>query len=236
MTTIIELKNIDKTYTGAVDAHVLFDINLNFETSSCNAIIGESGSGKSTLLNIIGTLDKPTRGDVIIDGIRTTDMDKNELADLRNQTIGFVFQFHYLLPEFTALENVLMPYLIKNNRTSQEIMAKADEQLPLVGTHFHANIFWMGKAPMIKQKSYKLKIGAARVVVKLVSIKNVLDASDLNSINNKQLVDRHDVAQVILETSKPIAFDRVQDIEQNGRFVIVDNYEWYESRKPKSIP
>ena len=130
---IIELKDVNKIYTGAVDTQVLFDVNLNFVRSSCNSIIGESGSGKSTLLNIMGTLDKPTQGEVIIDGVKTASMGKNKLAELRNQTIGFVFQFHYLLPEFTAIENVLIPYLIKNRRTSREIVRKADELFEMLG-------------------------------------------------------------------------------------------------------
>ena len=133
MSSIIELKNVDKIYTGAVDTQVLFDINLSFDSGSCNAIVGESGSGKSTLLNIMGTLDKPTRGEVIIDGIKIGDMDKNELAELRNETIGFVFQFHYLLPEFTAIENVLIPYLMKNRRTSKKIIEKANELFEMLG-------------------------------------------------------------------------------------------------------
>jgi len=130
---IVELKNIDKIYTGAVDAQVLFDINLNFASSSCNAIVGESGSGKSTLLNVIGTLDKPTRGEVLINGIKTVDMNRNRLAELRNETIGFVFQFHYLLPEFTAVENVLIPHLIKNRRISKEVMERADKLFEMLG-------------------------------------------------------------------------------------------------------
>ena len=133
MSSIIELKNVDKIYTGAVDTQVLFDINLSFDSGSCNSIVGESGSGKSTLLNIMGTLDKSTRGEVIIDGIKIDDMDKNELADLRNQTIGFVFQFHYLLPEFTAIENVLIPYLIKHSRASKQIIGKANELFEMLG-------------------------------------------------------------------------------------------------------
>ena len=133
MSSIIELRNVDKIYTGAVDTQVLFDINLSFDTGSCNAIVGESGSGKSTLLNIMGTLDKPTRGEVIIDGINIGDMDKNELAELRNETIGFVFQFHYLLPEFTAIENVLIPYQIKSRRTSKKILEKVNELFEMLG-------------------------------------------------------------------------------------------------------
>ena len=133
MSSIIELKNVDKIYTGAVDTQVLFDINLSFDSSSCNAIVGESGSGKSTLLNIMGTLDKPTRGEVFINGIKIGDMDKNKLAELRNESIGFVFQFHYLLPEFTAIENVLIPYWIKNRVASKEIMEKANELFEMLG-------------------------------------------------------------------------------------------------------
>ena len=133
MNSIIELKKIDKIYTGAVDTQVLYDINLTFFSGSCNSIIGESGSGKSTLLNIMGTLDKPTRGEVIIDGVRTIDLDKNKLAELRNETIGFVFQFHYLLSEFTAMENVLMPYWIKYRVTSEKVREKANELFEMLG-------------------------------------------------------------------------------------------------------
>ena len=133
MGNIVEINNVDKIYTGHVDTQVLFDIDLSFEDGSCNSIVGESGSGKSTLLNIIGTLDKPTMGEVIIGGIRTSNMNKNKLAELRNEAIGFVFQFHYLLPEFTAIENVLMPQWIKNGGTSKEIIEKANELFEMLG-------------------------------------------------------------------------------------------------------
>jgi lipoprotein-releasing system ATP-binding protein len=106
---------------------------LTFEQGSFNSIIGQSGSGKSTLLNIIGTLDKPTSGDIIIDGKNVKNMSNNQLAILRNDTIGFVFQFHYLLPEFTALENVLMPYEIKYGKIMKEVKEKAEEYMNLVG-------------------------------------------------------------------------------------------------------
>lgn len=133
MAKIIDLKNINKIYGTLVKTQVLYDVNLSFEEGTFNSIIGASGSGKSTLLNILGTLDKPTSGQVLIDGQITDTMKKNALADLRNQTIGFIFQFHYLLPEFTALENVLMPYNIKNSKPSKESIARAEELLDLVG-------------------------------------------------------------------------------------------------------
>lgn len=133
MNNILEIKNVNKIYGTAVKTQVLTDINLNFEKGSFNSIIGQSGSGKSTLLNIIGTLDTPTSGEVILDGVDTAKASKNRLAELRNRSIGFVFQFHYLLPEFTALENVLMPYRIGGGKVTKEIIDKAKEYLTLVG-------------------------------------------------------------------------------------------------------
>ena len=133
LNNIIELKNINKIYGEKIKTQVLFDINISFEENSFNSIIGESGSGKSTMLNIIGTLDKPTSGEVYIGGKRTDTMDKTELAFLRNKTIGFIFQFHYLLPEFTAKENVLLPYKIHNYKVPKEADEWADELLNFVG-------------------------------------------------------------------------------------------------------
>jgi lipoprotein-releasing system ATP-binding protein len=133
LSNIIELHTIDKIYPGHVNVQVLFGIDLNFEAGSLNSIVGQSGSGKTTLLNIIGTLDKPTNGEVIIDGKRTDIMSKDKVAELRNEVIGFVFQFHFLLPEFTAMENVLMPYWIKQQHSSKQIMKRANELFELVG-------------------------------------------------------------------------------------------------------
>lgn len=135
MDKIIELRGIKKVYGTSVKTEVLHGIDLSFEEKSFNSIIGASGSGKSTLLNIIGTLDRPTEGEVYIAGKRIDTMKKNELAELRNKYIGFIFQFHYLLPEFTALENVLMPYSIGNKKVSKEIQTRAEELLNLVGLY-----------------------------------------------------------------------------------------------------
>jgi len=133
MHNIIELKNINKIYGTTIKTQVLHDVNLSIEEGSFNSIIGQSGSGKSTILNILGTLDKPTSGEVLISGKRTDLMKKDELAKLRNQTIGFIFQFHYLLPEFTALENVLIPHRILDERISKETRDRAEELMSLVG-------------------------------------------------------------------------------------------------------
>lgn len=130
---VVELKSVNKSYYGAVDKQVLYDINLSLEEGSFNSLVGESGSGKSTLLNIIGTLDRPSNGEVLIDEIPTKSLNKQKLAALRNRTIGFVFQFHYLLPEFTALENVLMPYLIAKKESPNAITKWATELFDILG-------------------------------------------------------------------------------------------------------
>jgi lipoprotein-releasing system ATP-binding protein len=106
---MIEVKNIHKSF-GSLE--VLKGVDLTVEKAEILSIIGKSGAGKTTLLQIIGTLDKPDSGNVIIDGVDVFAMKETELSDFRNRHIGFIFQFHQLLPEFNALENVMMPALI----------------------------------------------------------------------------------------------------------------------------
>jgi lipoprotein-releasing system ATP-binding protein len=130
---IIELNHVDKIYPGVTAVQVLYDINLNIAEGSFSSIVGQSGSGKTTLLNIMGTLDKPSHGSVVINGQRTDTLPKDKVAELRNEVIGFVFQFHFLLPEFTAMENVLMPYWISQRKFDKEVQKKADELFELVG-------------------------------------------------------------------------------------------------------
>ncbi len=133
MDNVIQLQRVDKIYGTQVKTQVLHSIDLAIKPQSFNGIIGASGSGKSTLLNIVGTLDVPTNGSVFINGYQTDRMSKNELAKLRNETIGFIFQFHYLLPEFTAFENVLMPYYIKSKKIDKALEKRAHELMDLVG-------------------------------------------------------------------------------------------------------
>ncbi len=106
-----------------------------------------------------------------------------------------------------------------------EWMIKDGDPTMQVGTRFRVNLFWMGHASMIEEKPYKLKLGAVRSPVKLVEVLTVLDATELTTVANKKQVDRHDVAEVILETPKPIAFDTIDASEYTGRLVIVDDYE-----------
>jgi len=113
---LLRTEDLVKTYrSGPEVIEVLKGISMAVKAGEIVVIMGPSGVGKSTLLNIIGTLDKPTGGKVWIDGQDMSQLDEARLARFRNQHIGFVFQFHYLLPEFTALENVLIPRMIKGN-------------------------------------------------------------------------------------------------------------------------
>jgi lipoprotein-releasing system ATP-binding protein len=130
--TIIELKNVKKTYGDKIKTQVLHGINISFEEGTFNSIIGQSGSGKSTLLNILGTLDQPSDGSIYFENQNINSFTKKELAMYRNQNIGFIFQFHYLLPEFTVLENVLMPYKIAKRVVNDDVLARAHELLDLV--------------------------------------------------------------------------------------------------------
>lgn len=122
---MIEIRHVEKSY-GSL--HVLKDINLTIENSKVVAIVGPSGAGKTTLLHIVGTLDRPDRGDVVMDGKTLTSLSDNQLSEFRNQHIGFVYQFHHLLPEFTAAENVALPAMIAG-KSRKEAMVRATELL-----------------------------------------------------------------------------------------------------------
>ena len=122
---MIEAKNIHKSF-GSL--HVLKGVNLNIKENEIVTITGASGAGKTTLLQILGTLDNADEGSVTINGIQTNSLSHNKLSEFRNTMIGFVFQFHHLLPEFTALENTMLPYLIKTGNF-KEAKSKAIEIL-----------------------------------------------------------------------------------------------------------
>lgn len=129
---ILEAKNIFKSYrNGEKKLPVLIDLNLSIDIKETITIMGPSGSGKSTLLHILGTLDKSDSGDLIIKETDINELKEEKLSRLRNQEIGFIFQFHHLLPEFTAMENVLIPAYIYGN--SDEKLKQAVELFDYVG-------------------------------------------------------------------------------------------------------
>lgn len=120
---MIKVENIEKSYGNLA---VLKGVNLHIGTGELVSIVGASGAGKSTLLHIIGSLDRPDSGDVFIDNVPIFGLKDKELSQFRNRNIGFVFQFHHLLPEFTAMENVLMPALIQG-RSRKEVVQEAHQ-------------------------------------------------------------------------------------------------------------
>ena len=126
---MIELKNIKKSFG---ELQVLKGIDLNIAKGEVVSIVGPSGAGKTTLLQIMGTLDKADSGQVLINGTEVSTLKEKEQAAFRNREIGFVFQFHQLLPEFTALENVMIPALI-GGKSSGEAMKKAKDTLAFLG-------------------------------------------------------------------------------------------------------
>jgi lipoprotein-releasing system ATP-binding protein len=130
---IIQCRQLRKRFTqGELDVEVLKGVDLTITAGERVAIMGVSGSGKSTLLHLLGGLDKPTSGDVILDGFNLSKVKPRQLSKLRNQSLGFIYQFHHLLGEFTVLENVAMPLLI-GNHSVQESKERAADLLKRVG-------------------------------------------------------------------------------------------------------
>ena len=133
MSAVIESKHLSKTFQeGNLNVSVLSDVSLTVDEGERIAIIGSSGAGKSTLLHLLGGLDTPTSGEVQIAGNNVAALSESERSRLRNHTLGFVYQFHHLLPEFTALENVSMPLLIRGDDIKQA-RKKAEAMLGRVG-------------------------------------------------------------------------------------------------------
>jgi len=126
---MIKAKNIHKSFDTL---EVLKGVDLEIKKGEIVSIVGPSGAGKTTLLQILGTLDKPDLGEIEVDGIDFSRLSENELAAFRNRHIGFIFQFHQLLPEFTALENVMIPALIAR-RDSKKVAANANELIDYLG-------------------------------------------------------------------------------------------------------
>ncbi|MCG8598885.1 MAG: ABC transporter ATP-binding protein [Verrucomicrobiales bacterium] len=131
---ILELKQVSKWYESAEKRKILDGLNLSVSEGERFSIVGPSGCGKSTLLNLLGTLDQPSEGDVIVGGISTSGLGESEIARVRSEKIGFIFQMHHLLPQCTALENVLVPTLALPQRSDpEESSERARDLLERVG-------------------------------------------------------------------------------------------------------
>lgn len=137
---VLKMSKINKHYIQKNEnLHILKDLELEVRKGDFISIVGKSGSGKSTLLNLMGILDKPDSGELLINGLDITNAKDVDKDFLKNKNLGFVFQFHYLLHEFTALENVMLPALVNNSKSEKEIKAKAKELLKIVGLEEREN-------------------------------------------------------------------------------------------------
>ena len=188
MGKILELKNIYKSYgDGKLEVPVLFDINMQVEEGEYIAIMGPSGSGKSTLMNIIGCLDEPTSGKYMLNGSDITDMTQNQLSEIRNTTIGFVFQNFNLLPRETALENVALP-MIYAKIPMKERLERARQALEAVGLADRADF-----KPTELSGGQKQRVAIARAMImqpKLLLADEPTGA--LDSTSGKQLMELFD--------------------------------------------
>lgn len=176
---MIEVKNVTKSF-GSLQ--VLKGISLHIDKGEVISIVGPSGAGKTTLLQIMGTLDKADSGSVEINGVNISALKKNKLADYRNSNIGFVFQFHQLLPEFTAEENIMIPALIAGKKR-KEAKVRARELLSFLGLEERA-----GHKPAELSGGEKQRIAVARALVNNPDVVFADEPSgSLDSKNKKEL-------------------------------------------------
>lgn len=136
--TALKANDINKFFHDPVDMQVLKNITLDVSKGEFVSIVGKSGCGKSTLLYVLSTMDTDYTGELLINGAKATGRSQNDLARLRNESIGFVFQFHYLLPDFTCLKNVMIPALKLGKWPAKEIEERAYEKLKMFGVHEQA--------------------------------------------------------------------------------------------------
>lgn len=177
---MIEIKNIEKNY-GPL--HVLKGINAHINRGEIVAVVGPSGAGKTTLLQIVGTLEKADAGNVTIDNIEISRLKEKELAAFRNHHIGFVFQFHQLLPEFSALENVMIPALIQKKRTS-ESEKKAKEILAFLNLSNRIN-----HKPAQLSGGEKQRVAVARALVNHPDV--ILADEPSGSLDSQNKIELH---------------------------------------------
>jgi lipoprotein-releasing system ATP-binding protein len=177
---MIDIKGITKSF-GKLE--VLKGIDLHINKGEVVSIVGPSGAGKTTLLQIIGTLDKPDSGDITIDGIDVSQLSTKKLSDFRNQHLGFVFQFHQLLPEFTALENIMIPAFISGQSRS-EAKSRAEELLDFMNLSERAN-----HKPAELSGGEKQRVAVARALVNHPAV--ILADEPSGSLDTKNKAELH---------------------------------------------
>ena len=177
---MIDIKGITKSF-GSLQ--VLKGIDLHIDKGEVVSIVGPSGAGKTTLLQIIGTLDKPDNGSIVIDGIDVSGLSTKKLSDFRNQHLGFVFQFHQLLPEFTALENIMIPAFIAG-KSRKEAKQRAEELLAFMGLSDRAS-----HKPAELSGGEKQRVAVARALVNNPAV--ILADEPSGSLDTKNKAELH---------------------------------------------
>ena len=177
---MIDIKGITKSF-GSLQ--VLKGIDLHIKKGEIVSIVGPSGAGKTTLLQIIGTLDKPNSGSITIDGVDVSTLSTKKLSDFRNKHIGFVFQFHQLLPEFTALENIMIPAYIAG-KSNKEAMKRANELLDFMGLSDRAN-----HKPAELSGGEKQRVAVARALINNPAV--ILADEPSGSLDSKYKTELH---------------------------------------------
>ena len=198
---MIQVVNLYKSYG---DVPVLKGVNLTIKEKEIVSIVGASGAGKTTLLQLLGTLDKPDSGDIIFNNKNVSNLSKKQLAQFRNQHIGFVFQFHHLLPEFTAIENVCIPgYLSKTPK--KDVEKRAKELLDLLGLSDRVN-----HKPGMLSGGEQQRVAVARALINNPSV--ILADEPSGNLDSKNAEDLHKL------------FFELRD-KMNQTFVIVTHNE-----------
>ena len=216
---MIELKNIYKSF-GSLE--VLRNVSATINNGEVVSIVGPSGAGKTTLLQIAGSLDKADSGNILYDGIDISTLSEKKLAEFRNSKIGFVFQFHQLLPEFTAIENVAIPALIAGGKKA-DVMRKASELLYLVGMQERAD----HKPPELSGGE-KQRVAVARAIINSPDVifadepSGSLDSKNKDELHKLffDLRARFNQTFVIVTHDEPLASmcDRILKME-DGKFI-----------------
>jgi lipoprotein-releasing system ATP-binding protein len=194
----ISIQNINKYFYDPVEFQVLKDISFDVKKGEFVSIVGKSGSGKSTLLYLLSTMDTKYNGNIAINGKQLTGLSQNELAKFRNEQIGFVFQFHFLLPEFTVLDNVMLPALKLNKKAKDEIEAEAIESLHLLGLKGNEH-----KKASKMSGGQQQRVAIARALINSPSI--IMGDEPTGNLDSKN-------TQIVFDIFKELAKERGQTI------------------------
>jgi lipoprotein-releasing system ATP-binding protein len=228
---LIEARGVSRVLPGLVPVTLVQDINLQIGTRQFVAITGPSGSGKSSLLYLLGLLDLPTQGDVLIQGHSTSHMDETERARVRLAELGFVFQFHFLLPEFTLLENVMLPMRALGKLSLREASARAEELLASLGLGDHCR-----KMPDQISGGQRQRVAVARALANNPAV--ILADEPTGNLDSKStqqvfqilrdLVDQHG------KTIVAVTHDLDLAARMDRRIEIVDGRIAHDMAQPKS--